>query len=120
VFFALGSTVEGERIVAAVRRMLPGMPEPKPWEFTGAKKGRSGPVALRAEALVTLMEGSQPRWWAVTEVQDTLGIDRQAWKDVAADLRNSKSTLTTKLAAMKVRYRVEGVGRGSRSWLIKD
>jgi hypothetical protein len=77
-------------------------------------------MSLHADTLVKLMDSSEPRWWSATELQGMLGIDRKAWKDVASDLRNPLSPLFSKLAALGVRYHVEGAGRGARSWLIKE
>lgn len=120
VYLVLGNKAEGEALVSSIRGMLPDLPEAEPWTFTGALQKGQRPAPQYAAALLSLMTASEPRWWSATDVRERIGMTASQWVDFASDMRNPRSTLFAKLAEIGVRYHVEGKGRGSRSWLVKE
>jgi hypothetical protein len=121
VYLMLGGRAEGERILSDVRAMLPGLPGPQPWAFAGAKRLRPGRDASHAPTLVKFLAGAEARWWSVTEVRAKLGITSDTtWKRLVSQMKNSQDPLAESLAALGARYHVEGMGRGSRAYLVKE
>lgn len=63
-----------------------------------------------------MLVGRQPK----SRVMNYLGFKTTTWKDLTAKLRDPESALAQAAADRGVRLVVEGRGRGSRTYLVKD
>jgi hypothetical protein len=108
---------------AILRDILADMPSIRvvPWniELDGPKvrKARTG---TSHAALITLMTNRLPGETAMSHVQRELGLDSLKLKKLKEALSKPDHPTTTALRKIGVRYVGGGVGRGSKTFLIKD
>lgn len=118
VFLLLPKGDEGDSILSNIREEMPDIAV-VPWnleldgETVQVRKGSSH------EALIAFMRNRLPGETAMTAVQKALGLGDEGRKTLAVALRDPAHPLTKALADIGVRYVSTGVGRGSKSYLVK-
>jgi hypothetical protein len=119
VFIVLPSGDQGDDILAAIRREMPGV-QVVDWPFEpDGPKVRRGSSATPHERLLTFMTNRAPGRISMTAVARELGLTPNAKKDLQKNLRNENHPTTIALKAIGVTYAVTGKGRGSKSELVK-
>jgi hypothetical protein len=119
IFLVLKEGNEGDAILEGIRKEMPGIIT-QPWEFNidGARatirKGSSH------DALVTFMENA-PAYgeWPMTWIERELSLSKEGAKSLRAVLADPSSNLSQRLAALGVKYEVQGYGRSFRANLVK-
>jgi hypothetical protein len=119
IFLVLKEGNEGDAILEGIQKEMPGIIT-QPWEFNidGARatirKGSSH------DALVTFMENA-PAYgeWPMTWIERELSLSKEGAKSLRAVLADPSSNLSQRLAALGVKYEVQGYGRSFRANLVK-
>ena len=118
VFIALPSGDQGDDILAAIRREMPGLQVVDwPFEPDGPKVHRRV-AGTPHERLLTFMDNRAPGRTSMTAVARELGLKQDAKKDLQKNLRNENHRTTLALKALGVTYL--STGRGGKSELVKE
>ena len=119
VFIVLPSGDQGDDILAAIRREMPGLRVVDwPFEPDGPKVRRQG-SATPHERLLTFMTNREPGRTSMTVIARELGLKPSAKKDLQKNLRNENHPTTLALKAMGVTYAATSQGRAGKSELVK-
>jgi hypothetical protein len=118
VFIVLPLGDQGDDILAAIRREMPGL-QVVDWPFEpDGPKVRRGSAGTPHERLLTFMGNRPPGRTSMTVVSCELGLKPNAKKELQKNLRNENHRTTLALRTMGVTY-VASKGRGGRSELVK-
>ncbi|MGY4500882.1 hypothetical protein ACVWYH_004813 [Bradyrhizobium sp. GM24.11] len=119
VFIVLPSGDQGDDILAAIRREMPGL-QVVDWPFEpDGPKVRNGRAGTPHERLLAFMGNRAPGRTSMTVVARELGLKPNAKKDLQKNLRNQNHPTTLALKSIGVAYAVTGRGRGANSELAK-
>jgi hypothetical protein len=119
VFIVLPSGDQGDDILGAIRREMPGLRVVDwPFEPDGPKIRRQG-SATPHERLLTFMTNREPGRTSMTVIARELGLKPNAKKDLQKNLRNENHPTTLALKAMGVTYAATSRGRAGKSELVK-
>jgi hypothetical protein len=119
VFILLPSGERGQYILGAIQRAMPGLQIAEwPFEPDGPKvrKRKEGTPHGR---LLTFMRNRNPGRTSMQVLARELSLNTNAKKDLQKKLRNENDPTTLALKAIGVTYVSTGVGRGSKSELVK-
>jgi hypothetical protein len=119
VFLLLPPGALGEKILEGIRQEMPAIVA-KEWPYDHLKRARAGRKASAGEALRRYANTMLPGKHSASEVRTHLRISPRQWDRMAAAMKHESSEYARTLAALGVRYSIEGAGRGARSWLIKQ
>ena len=118
IFIVLPQDTTGEAILDAIRADMPGL-NVVPWEFDlDAPKARGPRVGSSHAKLLGYMETQPSGAVSLSDIQHDLGIGNAGLKKLRETLNNKDHETTKALSAQGVQY-VAGVGRGSKSYLMK-
>lgn len=119
VFIVLPKNKEGDEVLQDILTDLPGL-NVADWNFMmdgpRVRKPRKG---SSHEALIAYMEQRLPGAVSISKVMSDLSLDANKRKKIREHLSKPTSGLSEALKAIGVKYRVEGKGRGSKSYLDK-
>lgn len=117
VFLLLPSGTTGERLLGAVEAAMPAV-RVIDWEFRGQR--RKVPGSRHLEALLAFMESRLPGRYPAKQIQSALAVPASSWGALVAKLKSATGEVSERLNQAGLRYVVEGAGRGSRSFIVKD
>ena len=125
-YLLIGQDRTSNRLLESIRKAMPGITI-KDWDLNlGHKQSkvahRRGPKPHRsryADSLCKFLEGSPAGQWSSSKLRSLLGIPAERWKALQKQLKNPDSSLSRRLTEIGCRYICEGVGRGSRSYILK-
>ncbi|WP_316232853.1 hypothetical protein [Bradyrhizobium sp. SZCCHNPS2010] len=118
VFIVLPEGGQGDDILAAIRREMPGL-QVIDWPFEpDGPKVRRGSAGTPHERLLTFMGNREPGRTSMTAVARELGLQPNARKELQKNLRNENHRTTLALRELGVTY-VATKGRGGKSELVK-
>jgi hypothetical protein len=90
------------------------------WDFEpDGPKAYAPRSSSAAEAIIGLMRDRKPGSVLLSYVQRELSLSRRQLVRLQEELTKSTSKITTALRELGVIYRVEGRGRGAKSYLVK-
>jgi hypothetical protein len=119
VYIVLPKDWRGDAILDDIRMNMPGI-QVVPWDFDPdgpkvyAPRSRSA-----AEGVVGLMRDRNPGPVLLSYVQRELSLTKRQMQRLKEDLARATSKIATALREIGVIYRVEGRGRGAKSYLVK-
>lgn len=120
IYVVLPKDQTGDAILQDILADMPGIVQVA-WDFE-----MDGPVVLTVrkgsshEALITYMSTRLPGETAMATVKNELGLKDSALKKLKEVLGKADHPTTIALRDIGVRYFVQGRGRASKSFLIKD
>ncbi|WP_114011592.1 hypothetical protein [Cohaesibacter intestini] len=117
VYILLPSDKTGKGILKCIKDHMPNIKQTQ-WDYQHAKKAPK--KSAYREALLSYASGMMPGEKAISEVATDLGLNTHATDFLRRQLRQTDSPFYRKLQDLGVTYRVDGKGRGSRSYLIKE
>jgi hypothetical protein len=125
VFLLLPQGPQGDEVLAGVVNLMAGI-NLQPWNLAGAvpaanKRGRKagGKTSQMVHAAVAYLRQAMPGRFSKQELSKELGLTAKAWDSLVIAANDPTTDAAATLAAHKVVYRVEGAGRGARSWFLK-
>jgi hypothetical protein len=119
VYIVLPKDWRGNAILDDIRMNMPGI-QVVPWDFDPdgpkvyAPRSRSA-----AEGVIGLMRDRNPGPVLLSYVQQELSLTKRQMERLKEDLAKATSKIATALREIGVIYRVEGRGRGAKSYLVK-
>jgi hypothetical protein len=120
IYVVLPKDKTGDAILHDILTDMPNI-DVVPWAFeldgTKIRKARTG---TSHAALLTLMANRLPGETPMPHIQRELGLDRSKLKKLKEALSKSDHPTTAALRSLGVGYVVQGAGRGSKSFLIKE
>jgi hypothetical protein len=111
-------TRNGADILKGIQREMPGI-QVKRWQYDRLKRARAGRKANVEEALLRYSNTMMPGKHSASEVRSLLGISPSHWARLVSQMKDSSSGLAISLTSLRIRYQVDGVGRGARSYLVR-
>jgi hypothetical protein len=120
IFIVLPADTTGDGILDDIKSEMPGL-RIVPWDFEmDGEKVRRPRNGSAHTALITFMKHRLPGETAMSTIQRELGLKCHALRALKETLRDASHVTTQALRAVGVRYEVSGVGRGARSFLVKQ
>jgi hypothetical protein len=119
VYIVLPTDWRGDAILDDVRMNMPGI-NVAPWDFEpDGPKAYAPRSSSAAESVIGLMRDRKPGPVLLSYVQRELSLSRRQLARLKEELAKATSRITTALGELGVIYRVEGRGRGAKSYLVK-
>ncbi|MDE5451937.1 hypothetical protein GWE18_03470 [Bradyrhizobium sp. CSA112] len=120
VFIVLPKSQEGDEVLQDILTDLPGL-KLADWDFSmDGPKVRKPRKGSPREALIAYMEQRLPGAVSMSKVASDLSLDKGKREKVREQLSKPSSGLSEALKAIGVAYRVDGRGRGAKSFLVKQ
>jgi len=120
IFIVLPKDWRGDAILEDIRANMPNIRE-TPWAFEpDGPKVYAPRSKSAAEAVIGLMRSRESGATPLPYVQRQLSLTKRQLARLKEDLAKPASKLTTALHGLGVFYRVEGKGRGAKSFLVKS
>jgi hypothetical protein len=119
IYIILPTGARGDRIIDDLFREMPGLKRTD-WDFDideGRVKIRRG---SSHEALLKFMENAGPGDYSTHVLGKALDIGGEALKKLKSAIRNPEHPLRAALADLGIAVQYNGIGRGSRTVLIKE
>jgi hypothetical protein len=120
LFVTLPKGSLGDEILARVKAAMPGIRE-KTWSYNlesiDPRKLKRSDIE---EALIAHLGALPVGKTLASEVRSERHIGQKTWDRIIAEIRRPGSNLGVKLQEIGVSYVVEGVGRGARSYFVKE
>jgi hypothetical protein len=116
VYLLLPGEAHAKTLVQGIMEAMPQI-KAEPWASSVARRKvkRSKYETVLVACLRSLGRGN----YAVRELRNTLSIPKRALEKVISKLKSESSTLSMELSGLSVRYCVEGIGRGAKSYFVK-
>jgi hypothetical protein len=119
VYVVLPEGKNGDAIIDHIRKELPGI-QVAAWPFDlDGPKVRLEHTATPHQRLLDFMAARDPGSTSLTTISRTLGLRRDATKDLQKTLRNENHKTTLKLKAMGCTYVGGRPGPGGGSYILK-
>ncbi|MEY9462202.1 Arc/MetJ family transcription regulator [Bradyrhizobium ottawaense] len=119
VYIVLPTDWRGDTVMEHIRLNMPGI-HAVPWDFEPDGPKVYAPRCNSAnEAVIGLMRDRKPGAVPMSHVQRELSLSKRQMARVKEDLAKDTSKITAALREEGVIYRVEGRGRGTKSYLVK-
>jgi hypothetical protein len=119
IFIVLPKDREGDDVLTDILADMPGLKVAE-WDFEmDGPKVRRPRKGSSHEAIVAYMEGRLPGATSLTKIAHDLDLERTTLKKIREQLNKPDSILLEALKAIGVGYKVEGKGRGAKSFLVK-
>jgi hypothetical protein len=119
VYIVLPRDWRGDAILDDIRMNMPGI-NVAPWDFEpDGPKTYAPRSSSAAEAVIGLMRDRKPGPVLLSYVQRELSLTKRQLARLKEELAKATSKITTALRELGVIYRVEGRGRGAKSYLVK-
>jgi hypothetical protein len=118
VFIVLPPDSVGEAVLGAIKTEMPNI-KVVDWAFEPDGPQVKVRKGSHHEAVLSLMDQRRPGETSMSFIKAELRLTDSGVKELRRTLRDNSHPLTGELAKRRVRYRVDGVGRGSRSYLVK-
>jgi hypothetical protein len=119
VYIVLPKDWRGDAILADIRVNMPNIRE-VPWAFEpDGPKVYAPRSKSAAEAVIGLMRGREPGATPLPYIQRQLSLTKRQLTRLKEDLAKPASKLTAALHGLSVFYKVDGKGRGAKSFLVK-
>jgi hypothetical protein len=119
VYIVLPKDWRGDAILDDIRMNMPGI-NVALWDFEpDGPKTRAPRSNSAAEAVIGLMRDRKPGPVLLSYVRRELSLSRRQLARLQEELTKATSKITTALRELGVIYRVEGRGRGAKSYLVK-
>jgi hypothetical protein len=119
VYIVLPQDWRGDAILDDIRMNMPGI-NVAPWDFEpDGPKAYAPRSSSAAEAVVGLMRDRKSGPVLLSCVQRELSLTRRQLARLKEELAKATSSIATALRELGVIYRVEGRGRGAKSYLVK-
>jgi len=122
VFIILPKDSTGDEILESIQTEMPGIVVSS-WDFVLDPDRPSVPQVQKGslqESLVSYMDGRLPGVISVSDLRAKIGIGHSNWKNkIIPAINDQDHPLSVALSDLGVTYRVEGRGRGARSYLHK-
>lgn len=120
VFIVLPKSQEGDEVLQDILTDLPGL-KLADWDFSmDGPKVRKPRKGSSHEALIAYMEQRLPGAVSMSKIASDLKLEPKKREKVREKLSKPSSGLSEALRALGVAYRVDGKGRGARSFLVKQ
>ncbi|MGC0325013.1 hypothetical protein ABIG06_005642 [Bradyrhizobium sp. USDA 326] len=117
VFIVLPNGKEGDEVLQDIVTDLPGI-RVADWNFSmDGPKVRKPRKGSSHEALIAYMEQRLPGAVSISKLASDLSLDASKREKIREQLSKPTSRLSEALRAIGVEYRVEGKGRGAKSYL---
>jgi hypothetical protein len=119
VYIVLPQDWRGDAILDDIRMNMPGI-HMIPWDFEpDGPKVYAPRSKSAAEAVISLMRDRKPGAVLLSNVKRELSLSDRQLSRLRDELAKATSRIATALRELGVIYRVEGKGRGSKSYLVK-
>jgi hypothetical protein len=119
VYIVLPKDWRGDTVLEHIHLNMPGIHE-VPWAFEPDGPKVYAPRCSSAnEAVIGLMRDRKPGAVPMPHVQRELSLSKRQLARLKEDLAKATSKITAALREIGVIYKVEGRGRGSKSYLVK-
>jgi hypothetical protein len=119
VYIVLPRDWRGDAILEDIRMNMPGI-HVVPWDFEPDGPKAYAPRSNSAtEAVIGLMRDRKPGPVLLFHVQRELSLTKRQLARLKEELAKATSKITTALRELGVIYKVEGRGRGAKSYLVK-
>ena len=119
MYIVLPKDWRGDAILDDIRMNMPGI-NVAPWDFEpDGPKAYAPRSSSAAEAVIGLMRDRKPGPVLLSYVQRELSLTKRQLARLKEELAKATSRITTALRDLGVIYRVEGRGRGAKSYLVK-
>ncbi len=126
VYLLLPEGPQGETILAGVVKLMDGI-NVRPWALsndvpTAGKRGRrtgEGKTAQMVKAALVYLRNAMPGKVSKHELVSELGMSAKEWEALSAACQDTTSEASISLAAQRVSFKVDGLGRGARSFFTK-
>jgi hypothetical protein len=119
VFIVLPKDWRGDTVLEHIHLNMPGIQE-VPWDFEpDGPKAYAPRSSSAAEAVIGLMRDRKPGPVLLSYVQRELSLTRRQLARLKEELAKATSSIATALRELGVIYRVDGRGRGAKSYLVK-
>jgi len=119
VFIVLPKDWRGDTVLEHIHLNMPGIQE-VPWDFEPDGPKAYAPRSRSAsQAVIGLMQDRQPGAVLLSHVKRELSLSSKQLARLQEELAKATSKITAALHEIGVIYRVEGRGRGAKSYLVK-
>ena len=119
VYIVLPKDWRGDTVLEHIHLNMPGI-HAVPWDFEPDGPKVYAPRCSSAnEAVIGLMQDRKPGAVPMPYVQRELSLTKRQLARLKEELAKATSKITAALREIGVIYRVEGRGRGSKSYLVK-
>ena len=119
IFIVLPKDREGDDVLTDILADMPGL-KVSDWDFQmDGPKVRKPRKGSKHEAIVAYMGGRLPGATSVRKIAEDLDLERTTLKKIREQLNKPDSILSQALSVIGVGYKVEGKGRGAKSFLVK-
>jgi hypothetical protein len=119
VYIVLPKDWRGDTVLEHIHLNMPGIHEVR-WDFEPDGPKVYAPRCSSAnEAVIGLMQDRKPGAVPMPHIQRELSLSKRQLARLKEELSKATSKITAALREIGVIYRVEGRGRGSKSYLVK-
>jgi hypothetical protein len=119
IFIVLPKSREGHEVLQDITTDMPGLKVAE-WDFAmDGPKVRKPRKGSSHEALIAYMGDRLPGATSLTKIGHDLDLERTTLKKIREQLNKPGSTLLEALTVIGVTYKVDGKGRGAKSFLVK-
>ena len=119
VYIVLPQDWRGDAVLDDIRMNMPGI-HVVPWDFEpDGPKVYAPRSKSAAEAVIGLMRDRKPGAVLLSYVKRELSLSDKQLSRLKEELAKATSKITTALRELGVIYKVEGKGRGAKSYLVK-
>jgi hypothetical protein len=119
VYILLPTNWQGDAILHDIQTNMPGI-QVALWDFEPDGPKVYAPRSSSAHAaIISLMRGREPGWTPFPFIQRQLSLSKKQISRVKEQLNDAGSNIVRALREIGVNYHVTGLGRGSKSYLVK-
>ncbi|WP_038035422.1 hypothetical protein [Thioalkalivibrio sp. ALE30] len=124
-FLVLPTGEQGDRMLESIRQAMPGI-RITDWDLDLSdvqRKARARSIPPRsryADSLCVFMKGQGFGRWSASYVRAVLKIPAERWKALVKQIKSPDSNLGKRMRAMGCRLETLGIGRGGRTYIIKE